>query len=96
MKTTTGLDGTFAFFNDLSINTYWARTRTAGLAGEDTSYRAQLDYAGDRYGVQAEHVLVGEHFNPAVGAYAARKLDQSAARKVIHLKGSSFYALLIR
>ena len=67
MNTTTGLDGTFAFFNDLSINTYWARTRTAGLAGEDTSYRAQLDYAGDRYGVQAEHVLVGEHFNPAVG-----------------------------
>jgi len=65
MNTTTGLDGTFAFFNDLSINTYWART--TGLTGEDTSYRAQLDYAGDRYGVQAEHVLVGEHFDPAVG-----------------------------
>jgi hypothetical protein len=28
-------------------------------------------------------------------AYAARKLDQSAARKVIHLTGGSFYALLI-
>ncbi len=67
MNTTTGLDGTFGFFNDLSINTYWAHTRTAGLAGEDTSYRAQLDYAGDRYGVQVEHLLVGEHFNPAVG-----------------------------
>ena len=67
MNTTTGLDGTFAFFNDLSINTYWARTRTTGRTGEDTSYRAQLDYAGDRYGVQAEHVLVGEHFDPAVG-----------------------------
>jgi hypothetical protein len=30
-----------------------------------------------------------------LNAYAARKLDQSAARKVIHLRAGSFYALLI-
>jgi hypothetical protein len=62
-----GLDGTFAFFDNLNINTYWARTQTDGLAGDDTSYRAQLDYAGDRYGVQAERLVVGDHFNPEVG-----------------------------
>jgi hypothetical protein len=62
-----GADGTFAFFNDLAINTYWARTETEGLDGDDTSYRAQLDYAGDRYGVQVERLVVGEHFNPEVG-----------------------------
>ncbi|MGQ0734343.1 MAG: DUF5916 domain-containing protein [Acidobacteriota bacterium] len=62
-----GLDGTFGFFNDLAINTYWARTRTEGLDGDDTSHRVQLDYAGDRYGVQVEHLAVGDHFNPEVG-----------------------------
>jgi TolB-like protein len=62
-----GFDGTFAFFDDLSIDTYWARTDTAGLSEDDTSYRATLDYAGDQYGVQLAHLAVGEDFNPEVG-----------------------------
>jgi hypothetical protein len=62
-----GIDGTFSFFDNLSINTYWAQTRTAGLSGDDTSYRTQLDYTGDRYGVQLERLAVGAHFNPEIG-----------------------------
>ena len=62
-----GVDGTFAFFDNLAVNTYWARTHTDGLSGKDTSYRAQLDYNGDRYGVQLERLTVGDHFNPEVG-----------------------------
>ena len=62
-----GLDGSFAFFNNLSVNTYWARTHTTGLKGDDVSYRAQLDYSGDRYGVQLEHMAIGEDFSPEVG-----------------------------
>ena len=62
-----GVDGTFAFFDDLSINTYWARTDTESLSQDDTSYRAQLNYDGDRYGVQVEHLAVGDDFNPEVG-----------------------------
>ena len=62
-----GIDGTFGFFNDLAINTYWARTRTDGVSGDETSYRAQLDYTGDRYGLQIERLVVGDQFNPAVG-----------------------------
>ena len=62
-----GLDGTFNFFNDLSINTSWARTQTEGVRREDTSYRAQLDFPGDRYGVQIERLRVGEQFNPEIG-----------------------------
>jgi hypothetical protein len=62
-----GIDGTFGFFNDLTLNTYWARTRTEGMDGDDISYRAQLDYAGDRYGVQLERLAVGDRFNPEVG-----------------------------
>ena len=67
-----GIDGNFSFFDDLAINTYWARTRTDGLTTDDDSYRAQLDYAGDRYGVQAEHLAVGAGFNPEVG-FARRR-----------------------
>ena len=48
---TYGVDGAFGFFDDLNINTYWARTDTAGF-DDDVSYRAQLDYEGDRYGVR--------------------------------------------
>jgi hypothetical protein len=62
-----GVDGAFAFFDNLAINTYWARTETEGLSGRNASYRAQLDYTGDRYGLQLEHLLVGDHFNPEVG-----------------------------
>jgi hypothetical protein len=66
-NTAYGLDGTFAFFDNLAINTYWARTQTEGLSGDESSYRAQLDYAGDRYGVQAERLVIGDHFNPEMG-----------------------------
>ena len=64
---TYGLDGRFAFFEHLTFDTYWARTRTAGLIGNDTSYRAQLQYEGDRYGLIAHRLVVEKHFNPEVG-----------------------------
>ncbi len=66
-NTVYGVDGTFAFFDNLAVNTYWARTRTDRLSGDDTSYRAQLDYAGDRYGAQVERLVVGDDFNPEIG-----------------------------
>jgi hypothetical protein len=62
-----GVDGTFAFFANLAINTYWARTQTEGLTGDDTSYRAQVDYAGDRYGVLLERLVIGDSFKPDIG-----------------------------
>jgi hypothetical protein len=62
-----GVDGSFGFYDNLNVNTYWARSRTDGRTGKDTSFRTQLDYAGDRYGVQLEHLAVGEDFNPEVG-----------------------------
>ena len=62
-----GLDGTFTFFTNVNINTYWAKTRTDGLRGDDTSYRAQFDYPADRWGIQAERMMIGDNFNPEVG-----------------------------
>ena len=62
-----GLDGTFAFYENLSINTYWARTQTPELGSDEDSYRGQFDYDGDRYGVRVERLVVGTDFNPEVG-----------------------------
>ena len=62
-----GVDGTFAFYDNLNINTYWARTQTAELGADEDSYRGQLDYNGDRYGVKLERLAVGQDFNPEVG-----------------------------
>src|SRR6185295_17386705 len=64
-----GLDGTFGFFQTLSLNTYWARTEdhlraAPGDRGDRDSYRAQLDFNGDRYGLQLERLAVGDAFNP--------------------------------
>ena len=44
-----------------------AADRIAGERHGRTSYRARLDYAGDRYGLIAEHLLVDDGFTPAVG-----------------------------
>jgi hypothetical protein len=62
-----GIDGTFGFFDNLNVNTYWARSRTDARSGKDTSFRGQLDYQGDRYGAQLEHLVVGDNFNPEAG-----------------------------
>ena len=64
---TYGLDGTFAFFSNLTINTYWARTQTPGAENDDTSYRGHVNYNGDRYGLELSQLTVGDDFVPEVG-----------------------------
>ncbi len=65
-------DGVFSFFQNLNFNSYVARTKTTGRDGDDLSYRGQLDYNADRYGVQLERMEVGKNFNPEVG-YSRRQ-----------------------
>jgi hypothetical protein len=62
-----GVDGTFGFFENLNINTYWAWTETKDRRDDAVSYRAQLDYPGDRYAVQVERIAIGRDFNPEIG-----------------------------
>src|SRR6185295_1656219 len=75
-----GVDGTFAFFQNLSFNTYWARTRTTGLRGKDASYRGQMEYAGDRYGVQLDHLAIGDNFNPEIGYVRRDNIRESVGQ----------------
>jgi hypothetical protein len=79
-----GLDGIFGFFQSLSINTYWARTEDRVRPGPPSrrdrdSYRAQLDFNGDRYGLQLEQLSVGDAFNPGVGYVRRPDLRRSYA-----------------
>ena len=87
------------FFENLQINTYWARTDTDGLSTRDnTSYRGQLDYSGDRYTVQIERLKIGDNFNPEMGflrrddmvrdyarfRFSPRPRNRSAIRKYVY------------
>jgi hypothetical protein len=94
-----GVDGTFAFFENLQINTYWAGTETDGRSRrDDSSYRGQLDYSGDRYTVQLERLKIGDNFNPEMGflrrddmvrdyarfKFSPRPRNRSAIRKYVY------------
>ena len=62
-----GADATLSFFQNLTLNTYYARSQTPGVTAGDSSYLAKVDYTGDRYGLSAERLSVGEGFKPEIG-----------------------------
>ena len=62
-----GVDATLAFYDNLSITSYWAQTKTTGITGNDTSYSGNLRYNGDRWGGSAEHLFIDQSFSPEVG-----------------------------
>ena len=72
-----GADATFSFHDNLNILAYVAKTSTPGRDGEDLSYQGRFVYAGDRYGFQAEHLLVEENFEPEVGFLRRRNFRRS-------------------
>jgi len=76
-----GADGTFTFFDFLTINSYWAQTRAdRAPRGYDTSYRTFVEYLGDRYGMQLERLSVDERFNPGIGFVRRTDIRRSAGQ----------------
>jgi TolB-like protein len=73
-----GLDAGFAFYDNLSVNAYWAKTEAPGVSGRDSSYSGEFRYAGDRFGVTAEHLFIDERFSPEVGFVRRDDLRKSA------------------
>jgi hypothetical protein len=73
-----GMDGVFTLTPYLRVNTYAARTVTAGLGDAAWSYRGQFDYAGDRYGAMVERLGVGRDFNPEAGFMRRRAFTKTA------------------
>jgi hypothetical protein len=85
-NTAAGVDVNLALFQDLFIRSYYAWTDTRGLPAtadglrhRQDSYRAELEYAADRYGVQIEHLSVGRDFNPEVGFLRREDFRRNAA-----------------
>jgi len=62
-----GVDGSFGLTKDMTLGTYWARTSSTGLSGNDQSWQGRFDYNADRYGAKAEVLEVGANFRPDVG-----------------------------
>ena len=62
-----GVDGIFSFYDNVEFLTYFAKTRTPGIADRDKSYQGRFRYNGDRYGVTADHLVVEDDFIPEVG-----------------------------
>ena len=64
-----GVDGQFAFFENLNFNGYYARSRTPDLGdvGDDASYQGVVTYNGDLYAFQVDYLRVGDNFNPEMG-----------------------------
>jgi hypothetical protein len=62
-----GVDTSLSFYENVSLSGYYARSKTPGLDGDPSSYRARLEYAGDRFGGELDHLLVGDGFNPEIG-----------------------------
>ena len=76
---TFGVDGTFSFFQDLYLATYYAETRTSALSGDDQSYLARVSYSPDLWGVALEHLNVGQNFNPEIGFVRRRGFRETTA-----------------
>ena len=76
---TFGVDGTFSFFQDLYLATYYAETRTSALSGDDQSYLARVSYSPDLWGIALEHLNVGQNFNPEIGFVRRRGFRETTA-----------------
>jgi hypothetical protein len=75
-----GVDGVFSFFEHLNINSFVARTHTAGLRKNPNSYRVQLEYNADRYGLVLENMMIGKDFNPEVGYVRRTDVSRNMAQ----------------
>ena len=62
-----GMDGSFGLSQNVNVGSYWARTASEGLTGDDQSWQARFDYSADRYGAKAEVLEVQPNFRPDVG-----------------------------
>ncbi len=73
-----GVDGRFAFFDDVNLVGYLARANVPGRSGRDASYLGQFAYTGDRYGLDVGHLVVEDNFIPEVGFVRRGNIRQSS------------------
>ena len=74
-----GADMSLALFSNLETVAYYARSRTPDRTGDEESYRGRFFYGGDKYGLDVDHLKVGDAFNPEVGFLARRDFRRTYA-----------------
>ena len=62
-----GVDGGFAFYENVEIRAYYAKTKTPQGNGRDTSYYTRFGYRGDLYSLESSHIFVEKNFVPELG-----------------------------
>ena len=62
-----GVDGNFNFGQSTSFGGFYSQSLTPGVNSDNESYVGRADFAGDKYGLGGEYVVVGDNFNPGIG-----------------------------
>ena len=62
-----GLDANFRFFQNLTINPYWAKTQTPGLSDRDTTWKVSSQWEDNFLRLQYIYADLEENFNPEIG-----------------------------
>jgi hypothetical protein len=87
-----GADAAFSFFQNVNLGGYYARSDTEGFEHDNDSYLGRFEYAGDRYGAQAQYLKVGDNFSPDVGFVRRDNMRRSfgqlrfSPRPTVHFK----------
>jgi hypothetical protein len=58
---------------------YFAKSNTENSSGLEDSYRGRVAYDNDLFGASAEHLVVGDAFNPEIGFVRRDDFRQSSA-----------------
>ena len=66
-RQTYGVDARFGLGDNLTVNTFWARTDSEAAGPDDTSNRLFVQYDSDRFGATLNHLLIGSDFTPEAG-----------------------------
>ena len=66
-SSTYGLDGNFAFYENIDLAVSYAKADTPGIAGPNDTYNGRFDYSHDRYGFGIRHLYIADQFSPEVG-----------------------------
>jgi len=61
-----GADLMMQFFQNVTITSYVAQSRTPGVKSAQTSYLGRFDYGADRYGFNVERLSVDRNFTPEI------------------------------
>jgi hypothetical protein len=84
-NTVLGADANFWFYQNVTATGYYAQSQTDGSGGSDglggsgSSYRAEAEWAPDRYGLRYEHLVVGKDFEPEIGYVRRRAFRRNFA-----------------